>query len=101
MRSFSVELCGESLELPVTWEVGEALAKAGFDPLEIVVTAVDGAAVRTSAAVITILHAGAKAAGSKLTRAQIGEAAYGNLLPHLTMASDYVAAFLHPPAEAE
>lgn len=96
MRSVTVELCGETLRLPVTFEAGEALAKAGHDPLE----AALGKPVVAATAVITILHTAALLAGSKLTRKQIGEyVVEAGVLTFLRAVNEYLALFLDAAPE--
>lgn len=96
MRSVTVELCGETLQLPVTFEAGEALAKAGFDPLE----AALGKPVRTAGAVISILHIGAGQAKSKLSRKQIGEfVVEAGVINWLKPVNEYLAEFLNAGPE--
>jgi hypothetical protein len=103
VRHVELEICGESVQMPVNFEAGEALEKAGVDPYVIAVktwSLIDPktGAMRemplTSRQVIEVLYIGTRQAGSKLTRKQIGDSVYASdMMKWLSAASDYLAAF--------
>lgn len=98
MRHVTVEICGESLEFPVSMEAGQKLEAAGYDPLRTALRSKRLAAGEyplTAQGVITVLAIGAKAAKSKLTREQIGQAVFdAGVMEYLADAVDYLAAFV-------
>lgn len=92
MRSVTVEIAGESIDLPVTYAAGSTLSKAGFDPFKLATTKFES---MTGDDAIRILHIGAKASGSKLKHEQIGEAAYTDgISQYVTAAAKYLVAFV-------
>lgn len=94
-RSKQLEICGETLSLPVNYAAAEALADAGFDPLEVALAK----PIKTLGAIVAVLHTGVKASGSKLTREDVGRAvAEAGALAYVRTANDYLAAFLEPEA---
>ena len=95
-RTHTVELCGETLHFPVTFEAGERLANAGYDPLE----AALGKPIKTARAIIAILHVGAQCAGSKLTRQKIGEHVFDRgAINFLADVNEYLALFVDQAPE--
>lgn len=99
MRSVTVEIAGESIDLPVNFKAGEALANAGVDPLKVALNAASGTGM-SSIDVITVLVVGAKAAGSKLTRDQIGNAVYEDgVVAHLRVVNEYLSEFVNKKPE--
>lgn len=92
--------------MPVSFAAGEKLEKAGYDPLRTALRTNRGEQTMTSQGVITVLHIGAHAAGSKLKREQIGQAVFDSgVMTWLPKAVDYMAAFVaagpeHPVPEA-
>lgn len=109
MRSVTVEIDGQSIDMPVSYAAGTALAKAGFDPLAMAIKASNGESSLDSLGVIEILYLGVKHAGEKLTREQVGNAVYeGGVGAFAGVATGYLAAFVtagpeHPvkaPGEA-
>jgi hypothetical protein len=93
MRTVTLELAGETLEMPVSFAAGSALSKAGIDPLQLALKH-DIRASMTSAAVIRVLYIGAEAAGSKLTLEEVGSAVYEvGAIEFLPVAIDYLTAF--------
>lgn len=99
MRHVPLNICGESLQLPVSFEAGERLERAGYDPLVSAFKSRGGNHL-SSQGVITVLWIGAVAAGSKLTRPQIGQAVYdAGTNKFLGDAVDYLAAFVEAEPE--
>lgn len=105
MRTVPLEICGESIEMPVSFTAGEKLERAGYDPLKTALRTNRGEQTMTSQGVITVLHIGAREAGSKLKREQIGQAVFDDgVMKWLGKAVDYMAAFVtagpeHPVPE--
>jgi hypothetical protein len=100
MRTVSVKICGEELELPVSWQAGEQLEKAGYDPLRTGLKMRRGDFVWSAMAVVTVLYVGARAAGSKLKREQVGQAVFdAGVNAYLGTASDYLAEFVEAEPE--
>lgn len=94
MRTVTVEICGETIDMPVSFAAGCALADAGCDPLVVAMQSGRGSSL-TSVDVAKIIHVGAKQAGSKLTLEQIGEEVFrSGILPYLKPATEYIAAFV-------
>lgn len=98
MRHVALKICGEDLELPVSFEAGQKLEAAGYDPLRTALRSKRIAAGEyplTAQGVITVLHIGAKCAKSKLTREAIGQAVFDDgVMVFLPNAVDYLAAFV-------
>lgn len=100
LRTVSVEIAGESFDMPVSYQAGQQLEAAGYDPLNMAIRArrvaeAGGAYPLTAGGVITVLAIGVKAAKSKLTREQLGQAVYtAGVMAYLATAMDYLAAFV-------
>lgn len=103
MRKVSATIAGEELELPVTFDAGTKLEAAGYDPLRTALKAkrlTSGEYPLTSLGVIVVLYIGAKAAGSKKTREEIGQAVFDEgVLHYLPVAVNYLAAFVQSEPE--
>lgn len=101
MRSVTLEICGETVEMPVTFEAGMSLEKVGFDPLQFALKVSqvrnDTASLMlllTSGGIVQILHCGTRASGSKLRKEQIGAAVYeAGIVEYLSKATEYLSAF--------
>lgn len=99
MRHVPLTICGEALQLPISFEAGEKLERAGYDPLLSAFKSRAGMQL-SSQGVITVLWIGAVSAGSKLTRSQIGQAVYdAGTNKFLGHAVDYLAAFVEAEPE--
>ena len=97
MRTVTVELCGETLQLPVNYAAGSALSAAGFDPFAASVKRFEDF---TGDAAIRILHIGASAAGYKLTLKQVGECVYERgVSVYVNEAAKYLLAFVTATTE--
>lgn len=98
MRTVQATIAGDELELPVSYEAGSKLEQAGYDPLRTALKAKRIAAGEyplTAQGVITVLAIGAKAAKSKKSREEIGQAVFDEGVMHyLPIAVDYLAAFV-------
>lgn len=95
MRHVPLKICGEELDLPISFEAGEKLEKAGYDPLRTALRQNRGEIALSSQGVIVVLAIGAKCAGSKLKREEIGQAVFdAGVNAYLGVAIDYLAAFV-------
>jgi hypothetical protein len=100
VRTVTLKICGEDLELPVSFEAGEQLEKAGYDPLRTALKTRRGDFVMSAGGVITVLYIGAREAGSKLKRKDVGQAVFdAGANAYLGVAIDYLAAFVEAEPE--
>lgn len=112
MRSITVEIGGLRLELAATFGAARDIAKAVADPLAIAREAALEAMMGqvgqvyhpkfafTVENVPMIIHIGAKAAGEKVTLAEVQDAVFdAGLLIGKAVASDYLALIVTPRGE--
>ena len=97
MRSITVELCGETLHLPVNYSAGSKLSAAGHDPFAV---SLNKFSALTGEGAIRILHVGASEAGSKLTVDQIGNYVYEKgIAVYVNHAAKYILSFVTATTE--